>query len=253
MCNREITSYKSPLQQRKQFEELRLAGTPPCTPPEAPKPATPLPPCHARLQGLMRRPDLNGVEVEVEGVSGVPGRIAVRMPVAGDPRGYRRLLVKSPCLQPNNGSASAPTLTLGGDAVVKGRLPGNKPIQEILEVENHVNRMKRAARISLEVGPKAVISGKGLRALYEVPSSGEKTPSVFSARSASSLLPPRDAALPPFPDSLRSPPQRPAPPGVPLGAARVPLREESKVPLSARRGRKGYIRNAHGGFWGKLT
>lgn len=248
MCVREITSYKSPVKERALYEEMHRAGMPPITPPEAPRPKEVLPPCYAQLQNLTHKPELNGAEVIVEGPSAIPGRVSVRLKEANS----RKFLVDPSRISLTDPRMLVPTFPQGSDAINAGKLSKNRSMGDIGFIEHHVNVWKRNERDALEAGPKA-IPKKGLGALY-MEASGQRSPSVFSARSTTSNLPPRTKYLPPFPDGTRSTPAMPAPPNIELGTACVPLREENpEIGLSARRCRKGYHRNALGAFWRRLT
>lgn len=248
MCVREITSYKSPVKERAAYQEMHRAGTPPITPPEAPRPKRVLPPVYAQLQNLTHKPELNGSEVIVEGPSAIPGRVSVRMKTAHS----RKFLVDPSRLALTDPEMLVPTFPQGADAVNAGKLSKDRSMGDIDFIEKHVNTWKRNERDALEAGPKAV-PVKGLKALW-MEASGQRSPSMCSVRSTTSNLPPRTMYLQPFPDGHRSMPSMPAPPNMELGTACVPLREEEpSIGLSARRCRKGYHRNAMGAFWRRLT
>lgn len=261
ICKREVESYKSPLAQRAWFEELAREGTPGFSNapggipnPEAPRPVTPLQPCKARLKNLTSKTELNGVEVDVMGPSVVPGRISVRVPLRDGGGGSKKFLVNPAYLEPTDPDVEVLNIEVPSDALHQRHMAARVPVQNILSMDKRVNQMKFAGRVADQMGAKAVLT-KGLSALYAEPKVGNTTPSIFSSRSASaSQLPPRHMHLPPFPKNYKHEASMPAPPDMPLGTARVLLRERGEsCPLEARRGRKGYVRNQHGGIWGKLT
>lgn len=252
MCEREITSYKSPLRERKVYQEMAQAGTPPITPPEAPKPVYVWPKCYAKLQNLTHKPELNGSEVVVEGPSAVPGRVTVRLPMDGS----RKFLVDPTRLVPIDADVPVRTYPQEGNAIQGGKLSKAKSTGDIIRDDRQVNIWKRNLRDAMEAGPMAVPQ-KGLKALFAEPT-GVRSPSVVSARSTSSALPPKSMYLPPFPRGFKASFCNPALPEQELGTACVPLRdrpghEEPWISLSARKSRKGYYRNGHGAFWRRLT